>query len=342
MSVAVNGTAYSTVSLSGGMRVQHVQVHIDDTNLPVAATKLVLTSPSGTQSVLLDRAGLSGGTDLTGGLDVSGDTISSNAFWGEAAAGTWTLSVQDAGGQTVGQVQDWTLTATGDATTAPPPPLVYTPEFARLAASSPGRTQVGPGATGTTTIDAIALPGPTYLNLNGGGGMIDGVGVTVQPGLRTLNADGSTGMVFAMMPRAGGSVAGGDGTTIVYGGGGPDSVSAGLGTTLVWALGDPSLSFIGGAGQAVVHAGRGSVDVQAGSGATQLVLTNGGAGGTETLSNYTAAVDTVDLVGYAPGAAAAAIATQTSDGHGGSLLHLADGTRIDVVGVAHAGQGLFA
>lgn len=342
LSVAVNGNAYSTVSLSGGMRVQHVQVHIDDINLPVAFTKLVLTSPSGTQSVLLDHAGLSGGTDLTGGLDLSGDTISSNAFWGEAAAGTWTLSVQDAGGQTVGQVQDWTLTATGDPTTAAPPPLVYTPEFARLAAAAPARTQVGPGATGATTIDAIALPGPTYLNLNGGGGMIDGVGVTVQPGLQTLNADGSTGMVFAMMPRAGGSVVGGDGVTIVYGGGGADRISAGLGTTLVWALGDPGLTFIGGGGQAVVHAGHGAVDVQAGSGPTQLVLTNGGAGGLETLSNYTASVDTVDLVGYAPGAAATAIATQTSDGHGGSLLHLADGTRIDVAGVAHASQSLFA
>ena len=231
-SVPVNGTGQSSVIDTQAVRVQHVTVHIDDSNLPAADTRLVLVSPSGTRSVLLNDAGNVGGQDHTGGLDLTGSTIESNAFWGESAAGTWTLQVQDSSGRTIGTISDWTLTIDGDAGTGQAP-LVYTPEFAQLASSGGARTVVSNAGLGTTTIDLIALPNPTSINLNGGAGEIDGVAVTVNAGLRNVNLDGSTGAATVTAASAGGSIQGGAGATTIYGTGGADTITAGQGTTTV-------------------------------------------------------------------------------------------------------------
>jgi len=172
---------------------------------------------------------LVGGKDQTGGLDVSGMVMTSNAFWGENAAGTWTLQVQDVGGSTVGTIATWSLTFLGDNEATAQTPLVYTPEFASLANAS--RDVVTPGTS--TTIDLIALPGTTTINLNGGAGMIDGVAVTVGAGLRNANADGSSGTVTLTGLSAGGSeLTGGDGVSTLIGFG-ADTINASLGSTTI-------------------------------------------------------------------------------------------------------------
>lgn len=342
ISVPVNGSGAGQLAETAALRIQHVQVHVDAAYLPAASTELVLVSPDGTRSVLANDVGRVAGQDLTGGLDLSGSTIESNAFWGENAAGIWTLLAYDSAGAMTGQITDWSLTVWGDAWAHDPAPLVYTPEFAALAVAHPAREAVAPVAgAGTTTIDLIALPGASYINLNGGAGMIDGVTVQVAPGLRNLNADGSTGSVAVTTARAGSQITGGDGLTYVYGGGGADTVTAGAGATTVWAQSDSRMAFIAGSGASTVHGGAGETDVTEGGGASQLILQNGASGGLDVLSGFVATLDTVHLIGYAPGAAAAAILTETSDGHGGALLHLADGTRIDFPGIGHVSQSVF-
>ena len=136
----------------------------------------------------------------TGGLDLSGDVITSNAFWGESSAGTWTLQVQDVNGNAIGTVQNWSLTVWGDSPSSGvngavtgDMPLIITPEFVQLAAADPARTVINPN--GASGIDLIALTGTTSINLQGGAGMIDGVNVTIMPGLTSANASGSTGSV---------------------------------------------------------------------------------------------------------------------------------------------------
>jgi subtilisin family serine protease len=227
--VGRNATVSSTVADTAAIRIQHVQVTINDTNLPVAWSKLVLVSPDGTKSVLLDQTGLIGGVDQTDGLDVSGLAITSNAFWGELATGIWTLQVEDIQGQTVGTVKSWSLTVIGDNAATVQTPLVYTPEFATLATAV--REVVKPGAA--TTIDLIALPGTTTINLNGGAGMIDSVAVTVATGLKNANANGSLGSVTLTGVTKGGSeLTGGDGVSTLTGSGG-DTINAGLGSTTI-------------------------------------------------------------------------------------------------------------
>ena len=227
--VAKNATVKSTVADTANIRIQHVEVTINDTYLPVAWSKVVLISPDGTQSVLVNQIGLVNGTDETGGLDVSGSTITSNAFWGENAVGTWTLEVEDISGKVVGTISNWSLTFIGDNAATVQTPLVYTPEFAMIATAS--REVVTPGTS--TTIDLIALPGTTTINLNGGAGEIDGVAVTVGTGLKNANADGSTGTVtLTGLSKGGSELTGGDGVSTLTGSG-DDTINAGLGSTTI-------------------------------------------------------------------------------------------------------------
>ncbi|MDB5403272.1 MAG: hypothetical protein JWQ55_5290 [Rhodopila sp.] len=227
--VGKNATVSSTVADTANVRIQHVEVTINDTYLPVAWSRIVLISPDGTQSVLVNQIGLVNGSDQTGGPDVSGSVITSNAFWGETATGTWTLRVQDINGNTVGTIGSWSLTFLGDNAATVQTPLVYTPEFASLATVA--RDVVTPGTS--TTIDLIALPSITTINLNGGAGVIDGVNVTVGTGLKNANADGSTGTVTLTGLTSGGSeLTGGDYMSTLTGSG-ADTINAGLGTTAI-------------------------------------------------------------------------------------------------------------
>ncbi len=478
--VGINATASSTLTLGTNLRIEHVQVSITDTYLPVAYSRIVLIAPNGTQSVLLNQTGLVNGRDLTGGLDVSGDLITSNAFWGMTSAGNWTLQVQDINGKAVGTVKSWTLSVYGDAANVVQP-LIYTPEFAALAAANAARTMVTPN--GATTIDLIAMPFATTINLNGGAGMIDGVAVTVGTGLRNAHANGSTGTVTLTGLTSGGStLTGGDGVSVlkgsgadkIFGGlgsstistgkgasqvtlssvaastatiasGGGDTIWAGLATATITATGTvgdtvyaqgSKLTFINGSGSSVVYAGTGTVLIESGIGggtyyagtggnsrltagtglatfygqtngdvltaggnANHVLIAGGGSeqllggtatgiitlmggtgtttmvagagkttfvlgtgsdivtiggksdviqvqsakiGGIDTISGFRVGIDSFQLVGFGANTVSTALATQASDGKGGTWLTLSTNYRVDLLGIGKVTSNFFA
>lgn len=295
--LAVSGTGVfaSPLAFAGNLRIQHVQVTVNAPDLPVADLKLVLISPDGTQSVLLDNAGLVGGQDQTGGLTLADTTITSNAFWGENAQGTWTLQVQDTTGQDIGTLTDWTLQVWGDDAATSSAPLVYTPDFAALAAGDSARTVVSSDNNPyTTAIDVVGqMTGPTILNLNGGPGTIDGVPVSVQPGLLDANFDGNAANVTVVGASAGNyEITGGDAATSIVGGDGDDTIYAGLGATTVLTGAGANLvdlqaqqpgdgtalvategsnTVFGGASSATVFGGAGGVTWFGGSGSVLFV-----------------------------------------------------------------------
>jgi hypothetical protein len=130
------------------------------------------------------------------------------------------------------------------------------------------------GSNGTT-IDLIALPGTTSINLNGGTGMIDGVAVMVQAGLPNADADGSTGSVTLVGLSTGGSeLTGGDGPTTIAGYG-HDTINGGLGAiTINTGDGDSLMSLSGSAAastQDSITSGGGDT-IWAGSGAVSVAV----------------------------------------------------------------------
>ena len=282
------GVAQGSLTLGADISLQHVQVSVDAPGVSLAGLTLVLVSPSGTRSVLLQDAGSAGATGAAGaagGLMLPDTAITSNAFWGEPSAGQWTLLLQDADGADAGTLQDWTLTAWGDA--AGPQPLVFTPEFAALAAADPARTQVG--GDGATTIDvAGAMTGATALDLEGGAGLLDGVAVQVAGGLRVASFAGDTAPVSVVAPPGGSAtITGGDGPTALLGGAGDDTLVAGAGqSTIVTGAGASLVDLAAHAagapadtvvlhGQDTLLAGSGTVAAQSAAGAQALVFQQG-------------------------------------------------------------------
>jgi hypothetical protein len=59
------------------------------------------------------------------------------------------------------------------------------------------------------------------------------------------------------------------------------------------------------------------------------------------INDFRVGTDRLDLIGYSTGSIAKALATQMSNGHGGSMLLLSDGTRVDFSGLAHLTSSIF-
>ncbi len=228
--VTVSGATIPGATGAGALRVQHVQVTLGAASLPVADARIVLVSPGGTRSVLLDRAGFAAGADETGGRTVAGLTLEANAFWGEAAQGAWHLEVQDAAGHDAGTLGGWSLSIDGDVGAAP---LVYTPEFAQLALADASRRVVG-AAGATALIVAGDMAGATALDLDGGDGTLDGVAVHVLGRLTSASFTGVQAPVLVAAAQAGAcTITGGEGPCTITGGNGADVLTTGRGASVV-------------------------------------------------------------------------------------------------------------
>ncbi len=295
--IAVTGGAEpvsTSLTVGSSLRIQHVQLTIAAPSLTIPNVRLVLTAPDGTRSVIADQAGTRqdvatqpGGpadavqyfnkdgspkldddgkpTFNTGKLD---HTLNDAAFWGVDAKGAWTLEITDFRTGETGTVDSWSLTLWGDAADAPRT-LVYTPEFATVAAADPARATIRTaGATGT--IDAAAMAGETRLDLNGGAGLLGGVAVTVQGG--TGNAIGGRGATTLIGTAGANRLAAGDGDTLIVGGGGADTVLGGAGRDTLLAGGGGAIVVSGARGALVV---LGNDDILLGGGADTVI---GGAG----------------------------------------------------------------
>jgi hypothetical protein len=94
------------------------------------------------------------------------------------------------------------------------------------------------------------------------------------------------------------------------------------------------MTFAAGAGGSTVYGGAGQYQLTDGPGEDLLVLQDGSAGGYFSISGFAVGYDEVEIIGYETNAAYTAQQGATSDGRGGMLVQLSDGTRIDFVGLA--------
>lgn len=105
----INGVKLTADLSSAKIRVEHVELTVNVTHPNRGDVGFIITSPSGYRTIANNRPN-------DNGADFSAYTFTSPHFWGEPAAGTWTITVVDtrANGQT-GQVVDATLTVYGTA-----------------------------------------------------------------------------------------------------------------------------------------------------------------------------------------------------------------------------------
>ena len=97
------GTALTdTVTVSEALQVEHVEVVVDIDHTYRSDLEIILTSPSGTQSVLAQEHSDSGN-------DYSDWMFMTVHNWDESSAGNWTLSVEDVSGGDSGAWNEWEL-----------------------------------------------------------------------------------------------------------------------------------------------------------------------------------------------------------------------------------------
>ncbi len=277
-----------TLSVAGDLTVNHVDLSLALAAASAGALTVTLTSPDGTAVPLL--ASRSAGDNVAWPVNF---TLGTDAFWGESTgsagqpARNWTLTIQNTGtapvaytGSTL-QVYGAPATVT-DAYPAGIKELVYTDEFARLAAATPDRAAINTPVTGSVIVNAAAVSGPIQVALPQNQAVIDGQAVQITPGSMisgVVGGDGndtlvgSTGYQF-FAPDRGSNV-------VTMGSGNDTDTSMGLDTVTAGAGNDTinvtagTLDAIGSTGRLTVDASAGDVSVQAGSGGT---LVTGGAG----------------------------------------------------------------
>ncbi|HSG62319.1 MAG TPA: S8 family serine peptidase, partial [Pseudomonadales bacterium] len=151
--------------IDSSMTVEHVELGIDLRHQRMGDLIITLTSPDGTVSTLMDRAtvnaerpfGLSG-TDSGVPTHLLWD-FSSVQFWGEDAAGTWTITVQDVRAEQTGTVQSLSLRIYGEQNGGDDV-YVFTDEgFQR------GEGGLLEDETGTDTINAAPVRFDMYIDL---------------------------------------------------------------------------------------------------------------------------------------------------------------------------------
>jgi subtilisin-like proprotein convertase family protein len=151
-----------SVTISNNVEVERVEVTVNITHPFIGDLSIFLTSPAGTISVLLWRAGqssLSAFGQNQANIDFTFNTVLS---MGESGAGTWTLAVLDMAGGYVGQLNSWTLNLIGKPESADDT-YIYTNEFAEAVADQAGRATLT-DASGTDTLNAAAVTGAMTID----------------------------------------------------------------------------------------------------------------------------------------------------------------------------------
>ncbi|MEK7785122.1 MAG: S8 family peptidase, partial [Chloroflexota bacterium] len=92
----------SSVVIPDNIKLEHVEVVFSATHLYRGNLRVVLTAPSGTQSVLAE-------TRADGGDNYASWKFMTVRNWGESSAGTWSLKVTDGAGGNVGTFDSWQL-----------------------------------------------------------------------------------------------------------------------------------------------------------------------------------------------------------------------------------------
>ncbi|MBD2677121.1 MULTISPECIES: S8 family serine peptidase [Nostoc] len=210
-----------TFTVSADLDIDTVEVELDLTHPYRGDLVVYLTSPNGTQSVLVQQPG---------NKEDDGDNIvfkfSSTQHWGENSGGNWTLTIKDLGPTDIGIFNSWKLNLYGDADTVNDT-YFYTNEYGIYGATTLTDT------SGIDTINAAAITSNSYLDLTPGSvSTLDGTFLTISAETVIENALGGDGDDIIIGNTAANFLSGGRGDDILVGGVGNDTLTGGTGYDL--------------------------------------------------------------------------------------------------------------
>ena len=224
-------------------RVQDVELDLTFSHQFLEDLRITLTSPSGVQSLLLNRPP----TDPSGEFGVVLTPtwrFGSTQHWGEEAAGTWVLRIEDLAPGDSGRVTGATLRLFGPAATADDR-WVFTDEAARFAT---GETLVDTG--GLDTLDLSATSRGVRVDLEPGAlSTIAGQRLRIAPETLIETVIGGAGNDVLSGNGASNTIWGGAGKDRLFGRGGDDllrpgpgrdRIEGGEGTDTLWLEGPRS------------------------------------------------------------------------------------------------------
>uniref|UniRef100_UPI0013008BF6 DUF4214 domain-containing protein n=1 Tax=Teichococcus vastitatis TaxID=2307076 RepID=UPI0013008BF6 len=221
--LADNGRIEQSVQIADAIRVERAELTLDLRHDRVGDLRIALVSPSGTESVLLDRLGLGSYDPASNALTF---TMGSTQFLNEAAQGGWRLRIDDLAAGATGTLRSWSLTVSGSMD-SPDTQHVYTDEFASLA--GPAR-RVLQDVAGTDTINGAALTADARIDLSGAGvSSIAGQQLSLAAGTVIENAIGGDGNDWLTGNDLANRLQGGRGNDRLEGGGGDDLLEPGRG-----------------------------------------------------------------------------------------------------------------
>ncbi|MGK9232264.1 S8 family serine peptidase [Inquilinus limosus] len=221
----------ATLKITDRIEIDRVEVAVNITHSFIGDLQIVLISPDGTESVLLDRPGLGDFTRFGSNQQNIDFTFGTVHNWGETGEGLWRLTVRDlAGRDATGILNSWSLSLYGD-TASPDDTYIYTDEFGTL--DDDARRQTLDDRNGVDTINGAALTGATVIDLLNGVATIAGRRLTMADRTVIENVIGGDGNDQLTGGSGANKLSGGRGNDILRGGAGADVLDGGAGSDLV-------------------------------------------------------------------------------------------------------------
>jgi subtilisin-like proprotein convertase family protein len=217
-----NATGVSdTITLPGGIQADFVEVDLNISHLNRGDLVVSLVSPTGTESVLINKP--SNGSDTGDHINFK---LSTNHNWGESSDGNWTLKVKDlAGNGIAGTLNSWQLSVYGDTDTVNDI-YIYTDEFSKFTDTASAARRTLTDTAGIDTINASAITSNIKLNLTPNlVNTLAGNSLTIAANTTIENAFTGDGNDTLTGNSSNNTLKGGRGNDVINGGSGYDVAS---------------------------------------------------------------------------------------------------------------------
>ncbi|MET3440687.1 Ca2+-binding RTX toxin-like protein [Variovorax paradoxus] len=231
-----NGISHTLTVSNSPILVEHVEVRLNITHARPGDLIVKLISPSGTESVLMNRPGKAPGSAASdrGDASFNGSSTLDYVFntallRGESVNGNWTLKVIDTTTGDVGTLNSWSMDVFGAVSRVGDDQYVYTNEFGQLAATA-GRNVLNDTNGGQDTINAAAISSASRIDLSAGTATLAGANLTIQNPGSVENLIGGEFNDALTGNAANNTLIGGRGNDTLSGGDGMDALFGGLGS----------------------------------------------------------------------------------------------------------------